>query len=66
MKRAYASGVLTIETKYGRVTYQSMTALYAAIQREEGAISAASGTATNRSVVRFRPSGGYGRSWENW
>jgi hypothetical protein len=65
LKRAYASGILTVETRYGRVTYQNLDSLFGVISREEQARASATGHSTNRSVIRFG-NGGYGRSWERW
>lgn len=66
LRTALASGILTVETRYGRVTYNSPADLIRIIEHEDAEVARATGTSSTRSVVRFgRVYGwGCGRSFE--
>lgn len=53
IRAALASGILTVETRYGRVTYQSPSDLIRIITHEDAEIARAAGSSATRSLVRF-------------
>jgi bifunctional N-acetylglucosamine-1-phosphate-uridyltransferase/glucosamine-1-phosphate-acetyltransferase GlmU-like protein len=65
IRTALASGILTVETRYGRVTYQSPADLIRIIEHEDAEIARAAGSSATRSVIRFGPGWTGGRSFEH-
>jgi hypothetical protein len=54
LEKARSSGILTVETRYGRVTYRSLAEIDRVLARDDAARATAAGTPANRSVIRFR------------